>query len=339
MYRQLDDSGRRGNAPRLETSVGAVGNNDVQLGRGRPVVTSEGNQRFRQLILENRPVYTASSRHAHKDAIARQILQTIRDRGGRFLRKMESTSEREQFGVVDNEQAWVVVDNETTLQKVKQALREQESSLVTKPDPEPSEISTTPKRKRRDLSGTFVETFTVAATYVAKSYVETACKSSENPAVLAAVSFPDILSEKQRKYGDSMDMDAKAVDEGQLHIAMDMPWQLKNSSPQSQFNTTSAEANKKSEALTNATERGQIRGTRSDVSVSLGQNRAVESVDATSRLRVGLHSSNEILRSNVKIGSLAVALEQRFGDKSDSLSGLATKSESTINDKKEDHEE
>jgi hypothetical protein len=125
--------------------VSVVGPNDVQLGRGRPVVTSEGNKRFHRLVLDNRPEYTSSGRHAHKDAIARQILQTIRERGGSFLRKLESASERQSFGLSADAQAWVAVDEEASLLKVKQALREQESS-ASKSDGSPSP---TPPRKRR----------------------------------------------------------------------------------------------------------------------------------------------------------------------------------------------
>jgi hypothetical protein len=154
--------------------VSAVGPNDVQLGRGRPVVTSEGNKRFRRLILDNRPEYTSSGRHAHKDAIARQILLTIRERGGSFLRKLESASERLSFGLSADAQAWVVVDEDSSLLKVKQALREQESSGKSDGSPSP-----TPPRKRRKNP----ETSGASAPNVATSEV-----SVTSPGQRAAVS-------------------------------------------------------------------------------------------------------------------------------------------------------
>jgi hypothetical protein len=61
------------------------------------------------------------------------------------LRKLESASERQSFGLSADAQAWVVVDEEASLLKVKQALREQESS-ASKSDGSPSP---TPPRKQR----------------------------------------------------------------------------------------------------------------------------------------------------------------------------------------------
>ena len=113
---------------RCDHHVTKVNDNDVQLGRGRPVITSQGNLRFRRLILEHRVEYTSTTRHNVKDGIARRILSTIAVRGGRFLRRLESASERELLGMQDGDQAWATVDDETSLQKVKQALREQESA-------------------------------------------------------------------------------------------------------------------------------------------------------------------------------------------------------------------
>jgi hypothetical protein len=89
----------------------------------------------------------SSGRHAHKGAIARQILQTVQQRDGNFLRKLDSASERQAFGLSDDTHVWIVVDEETSLLKVKQALREQESS-APKSDADPS----TPPRKRSKTS-------------------------------------------------------------------------------------------------------------------------------------------------------------------------------------------
>ena len=123
--------------------VTTVNENDVQLGRGRPVITSEGNRRFRRLIQENKTEYTTSARHAHKDEIARRILFTIGERGGRFLRKLNATAERRLHGIADGVQAWEMVDEETSLQKVKQALREQETWSKAEG------VKSTPGRKRK----------------------------------------------------------------------------------------------------------------------------------------------------------------------------------------------
>jgi hypothetical protein len=127
----------------------AVGLNDVQLGRGRPVVTSEGNQRFRALILRYKPEYSSSNRHAHKDVVARKILSIISDRGGKFLRKVESVADRKKLGLEDGVDAWEVADEETSISKVKQALRENETSPTSAEDA-PGSHATAGKTKNLD---------------------------------------------------------------------------------------------------------------------------------------------------------------------------------------------
>lgn len=146
----------RRSPPRCDRYVTALNLDDVQLGRGRPVVTSEGNKRFRRLILDNKAEYTCSRRHVQKDGIARRVLRTVAERGGRFLRRLESTTERELLGIADGVQAWVIVDEETSLQKVKQALREQESRATADPTGSDTNLSVK-KRKARVIDTPFPE--------------------------------------------------------------------------------------------------------------------------------------------------------------------------------------
>ena len=120
-------------APDSSSSSGSayvteLNQNDVLFGRGAPILHNAGNRRFRKLILENKPQYTATGRHVVKGEIARRILNTITKRGGRFLRRIESSpvlSGDQRVPVVGA--LWEIVDEETSLQKVKQALREQET--------------------------------------------------------------------------------------------------------------------------------------------------------------------------------------------------------------------
>lgn len=135
-----------------DSLVTKVNENDVQLGRGRPVITSEGNLRFRKLILENKAEYTSSARHNVKDGIARRIIGIIAVQGGRFLRKLESAPEGVHLGIQDGVQAWAIVDEETSLQKVKQALREHESS--TGADSKDSEGNTPGKKRKIQMAST-----------------------------------------------------------------------------------------------------------------------------------------------------------------------------------------
>lgn len=132
--------------------VTAVGLDDVQLGRGRPVVTSEGNQRFRALILQYKPEYSSSNRHAHKDVVARKILSIISGRGGRFLRKIESHVERKKLAIEGGVDAWEVADEETSINKVKQALRENEPSIPSA-DNTLASVSSARKTKKASFVG------------------------------------------------------------------------------------------------------------------------------------------------------------------------------------------
>lgn len=102
-----------------------LNDNDVLLGRGQPILNYSGNVQFRKLIQERKEQYTSTGKHAVKDEIAREILDTIEARGGRFVRKVDE-AERDVLQLPDHVlHAWRIVDEQTRLSKVKQALREQ----------------------------------------------------------------------------------------------------------------------------------------------------------------------------------------------------------------------
>lgn len=107
------------------TWVSDLKDDDVLLGRGQPILNYPGNLKFRQLVKDNKQEYLASGKHAVKDEIARRIVKLITERGGRFLRKVDDQDERDFLKVPESVfHAWHVVDEQTSLQKVKQALRE-----------------------------------------------------------------------------------------------------------------------------------------------------------------------------------------------------------------------
>ncbi|CAB9530390.1 expressed unknown protein (Partial), partial [Seminavis robusta] len=113
------------------TFVTSVTENDVLLGRGTPCAENEGNVRFRRLVKERKVEYIAAEKRMRKDAIAREILEVIASRGGKFLRKLESTTELEQLGVphgFHSKEVWAIVDEDTQVQKVKQALRNKDDA-------------------------------------------------------------------------------------------------------------------------------------------------------------------------------------------------------------------
>jgi hypothetical protein len=68
-----------------------VGAHDVLCGRGGGTNTQIGNRRFRSLVQEFQPTYLLC-RRKEKPLIARTIVLIIRNRGGRFLKKDETSS-------------------------------------------------------------------------------------------------------------------------------------------------------------------------------------------------------------------------------------------------------
>lgn len=172
----------------VQEFVTVLNEHDVLLGRGAPILNSAGNVRFRNLIKENRAAYTATGRHAVKDQIAKKILDTITENGGRFLRKIESDDDRTKYNVPSSVlHAWVSIDRMAQLQKVKQALREQ----VT------SRISSRRKKgdKRREQQGS-------SETSVAGS-----------PAASASSSHPSSLDEVAREYQRNILQEAPISDQ------------------------------------------------------------------------------------------------------------------------------
>lgn len=108
--------------------VTALKDDDVLLGRGQPILNYPGNLRFRKIIKEHKEEYSATGKHATKDDIARSVLSKIKETGARFLRKIEE-NERDALKIPEEVfHAWLIVDEVASLQKVKQALREQPNS-------------------------------------------------------------------------------------------------------------------------------------------------------------------------------------------------------------------
>jgi hypothetical protein len=97
--------------------------NDVLLGRGEPSILNEGNIRFRQLVQSRKLEYLDADKRKIKDWIARQVVQAISFKQGRFLRRITSPVEAMQMGVPEGVKAWVRAHDEAIIQKVKQALR------------------------------------------------------------------------------------------------------------------------------------------------------------------------------------------------------------------------
>lgn len=103
------------------------GQNDVLMGKGQPALEHEGNRRFRALVKTMLPCYLAAGRRAEKDRIAKLVVQTVKNRNGRFLRRVESPSEAEQLDMETCNGIWLVAEDKHILPKVKQTFRDQHS--------------------------------------------------------------------------------------------------------------------------------------------------------------------------------------------------------------------
>jgi hypothetical protein len=128
MNRQAEKSSDHGRAMIL---VHEVGVNDILLGRGTGPNENQGNVRFRRLLEEmiERLQYPMSS-IISKTAVATEVLQTITERNGRFVRKLTSEERRSVLGTLskknrkgkDND-VFVVVAEKLALEKIRQSFR------------------------------------------------------------------------------------------------------------------------------------------------------------------------------------------------------------------------
>lgn len=99
---------------------------DVLLGRGAPIISYEGNVKFRDLVRSKKPLYVSTGRHQAKEDIAREIVKEISRTKGRFLKKVSSPEERQAQQKTREDPLWRVAEDSVAMEKVKQALRDKE---------------------------------------------------------------------------------------------------------------------------------------------------------------------------------------------------------------------
>ena len=91
---------------------------DVLFGRGSGPNDHEGNVRFRQYVADRKAAYMATNHRATKTNIAREIVNLVQQQNGRFLKKIEGSGEEAA------PECYEVVDDDTIMEKAKQALRQ-----------------------------------------------------------------------------------------------------------------------------------------------------------------------------------------------------------------------
>jgi hypothetical protein len=121
------------------------GENDVLFGRGTYSINYIGNKRYRELVRSRKAEYVACTRVYTKELIAREILDEINRRGGRFLESVVLPVATPQIkttaAAVDpttridghnpTTKAWVMANDEKVLFKIKQSLRDPEYVALT----------------------------------------------------------------------------------------------------------------------------------------------------------------------------------------------------------------
>ncbi|GFH61087.1 hypothetical protein CTEN210_17563 [Chaetoceros tenuissimus] len=99
---------------------------DVLCGRGGGINAHEGNVAFRQMVHEQKERYNVAANKQEKAEISQQIVDQIKEKGGRFLQKDDSR------GYSSSGSFWVEIDNMKAIAKTSQALREGAPSIRAK---------------------------------------------------------------------------------------------------------------------------------------------------------------------------------------------------------------
>lgn len=101
---------------------------DVVLGRGSGPNDRTGNIEFRNLILTRKAEYLAAKTREIKGRIAAEVVNSVRARGGRFLRKL-TPSQAKDAGFNKGEEVYELADEPTVMEKAKQTLRQNRANF------------------------------------------------------------------------------------------------------------------------------------------------------------------------------------------------------------------
>ncbi|KAL3802941.1 hypothetical protein ACHAW5_008417 [Stephanodiscus triporus] len=103
--------------------------NDVLCGRGSGPNYHVGNVEFRNLVMTRKAEYLASACRGTKGRIADDIINAVRSRGGRFLRKL-SPEQAMNTGFKWGTNVFELADAATVLEKTKQLLRQSRADFL-----------------------------------------------------------------------------------------------------------------------------------------------------------------------------------------------------------------
>ena len=121
--------------------VTVVTPNDVLFGRGSGPNDHEGNIKFRDLVAQRKAEYMATNHRQTKAKIAKAIVDTVFASQGRFLKKLEN-SDLLKLGFQQGMDVYQVVDDDTVMEKAKQALRQNRDKQGGGSSPKPVKQTT-----------------------------------------------------------------------------------------------------------------------------------------------------------------------------------------------------
>ena len=112
-----DSPSCRKSAPEAREVIEKLGPNDVLLGRGAPISEYGGNVWLRNLVLSRQEDYVRAVKRQDKHRVAMEIVETVQNNGGRFLRRIGSNANAKA-------QWQQVLNLDEILGKIKQLLRD-----------------------------------------------------------------------------------------------------------------------------------------------------------------------------------------------------------------------
>lgn len=103
--------------------VTTINPHDVLFGRGSGPNDHEGNIRFRDKVAQHKEEYMATNHRQTKAKIAREIVDSVLANNGRFLKRLEQ-ADIQRLGFANGMDVYQIVDDDTVMEKAKQALRQ-----------------------------------------------------------------------------------------------------------------------------------------------------------------------------------------------------------------------
>jgi hypothetical protein len=121
--------------------VTVINANDVLFGRGSGPNDHEGNIKFRDMVAKRKGEYMSTNHRQTKAAIAKEVVGSVFQVQGRFLKRLEA-AELQKLGFPSSTEIYQIVDDNTVMEKAKQALRQNREKRDFDPKKSPTRTPT-----------------------------------------------------------------------------------------------------------------------------------------------------------------------------------------------------